>query len=80
MLIKRRKKTNTFWKVLLFFIIKKQNQIGIYLFEYNVKQTVKMFENVQYTSERRAEKVHSIETIKRTHSRGNGENVETYNG
>lgn len=53
-----------FWRVVLLFIIKKENQIGIYLFEYNVKPTVKMFENVKYTSEHRTEKVHSIEDDK----------------
>lgn len=42
----KRKKTNTFWKVVLLFIIKKENQIGNYLLEYNVKHTIKMFENV----------------------------------
>lgn len=50
--------------MVLFFIIKKVNQIGIYLFEYNVKHTVKVFENVKYTSEHRTEKVHSIEDDK----------------
>lgn len=64
MLIKGRKQNKYILESGIILYHKKQNQIGIYLFEYNVKHTVKMFENVQYTSEHRTKKVHSIEDDK----------------